>query len=667
MAIQGQYGFLETVKESEAIARGANVSDKINHAVLKAIKQASNRQAVRGNQQFTLDTFVPDIVNLTKADLKKVVSRLVADKLVVQVFRLEFSPEKEHPLLVPCFLANASDEEEQVTPLYNDTVSQSVAALESFLDARSQGGPAEFLADLETDLGSERIPPVDSIPHTIVDLFSSVHAKNFDIIPAADLISVTLNEMRSELIRRTRIRMVPDYGVFPIRESEVLARLEAAADFLKRRIVSRHKSRGNLKRELEQVTLEEAGYNLDPHAPPTGQFHARRAQAVKKAVLASLPQGQGVRYPGTLAVEIILQLEPLARERYEERERADHGRQIREFKEKLMRSGGKWYEAIRFIPHSEIGEFHPEVWNRLLSDEGLIHSTWQNTESLVHVFSRRDPSVFRGLVPGMSSLPPERKWQALAMRSLLEQYESQPEFKALFDDPAFVAAYGKMLRMAYMDRIPWFYRLLLQLGIDWFVDRSFQLAKQSIRREQETLRVGNEERTKELHESRERERQEKLARVQDLARANEIIEVLDHLYLTEGHIPSVADVRARLEDLGPEEFHAILRKESFQVVPPAKGLDPDQGILLYPLNHQWRTRIARLRRVLDRLLEESQAAEPEEASEVKELVSRIHRFIARAEAGASKSTSPGEDPFEAFGRELEKHKERERSETGGDF
>ncbi len=667
MAIQGQYGFLETVKESEAIARGANLSDKINHTVLKAIKAASTRQAVKGHKQFTLDTFVPDIVNLTKGDLRKVVSRLITDKVVVQVFRLEFVPGKEQPQLVPCFLSNPSEEEEQVTGLYNETVYQSITAIESFLDARPHTGAAEFLGDLEADLASERLPPPEKLAHTIADVFSAVHAKNFDIVPPPDLISVTLNEMRTELVRRGRIRMVPDYGVLPIRETEILERLETAGDFLKGKLIPRYRNRANCKRELEQIGLEEAGYHLDRHAPVTGQFIARRAQAVKKAVLSTLPQGQGVRFPGTLAVEVILQLEPLARDRFAERERAEQGAQVRDFKERLLRLDARWQEAIRFVPYNEIDEFHPDVWNRLLGDEELITGTWQNPEGLVHVFARRDPAVFRKLVPGMTTLPPDRKWQALAMRALLEQQESKPEFKALFDDPSFVAAYGKVLRMAYMDRIPWLYRLLLQFGITWFQDRSFQIAKQSIRREQEHLRSGNEEKNRELRARREQERQERLGRVQDLAKANQVIEVLDQLYLNEGHIPSVADVRARLEDFGPEEFFVILRRENFQVVPPPKGLEPDQGILLYPLNHEWRTRVARLRKVLDRLVEQAQAAGKDDAEDMVQLVARINKFITRAESGARNSTGGQEDPFAAFGRELEKHKERERAESAADL
>lgn len=665
MAIHGQHSFLETVKESEALARGANLSDKINHAVLKAIKGASTRQTVKANQHFTLDTFVPDIVNLTKADLRRVISRLIAERVVVQIFRLEYSPGHEQMLLVPCYLANANEEENQIVSLFNDTVFQSITAVESFLDARPPADRNAFVAELEVDLTSERVPPMEKLPRTVVDPFASVHAKNFDIVPPAELLSVTVTDIRKELIRRNRVRVIPDYGLMPVRETDILDRLEICDDFLVKRLVPKYRNRGSCKRELEQISMEEAAYSVEAHATPTGQFMARRAQTIKKAVLASMPPGKGVRFPGTLAVEIILQLEPLARERYEERARSENARSVRDFKEQLTALDGPWQDLIRFVRFDEVDKYHADVWQRLLEDSELIHAYWQTAEGLHHVFARREPAVFRRLVHGMASLPPERKWQILAMRALLEQHESKPEFKALFDDPAFVESFGKLLRLCYMDRIGWLHRLLLQLGILWFQDRSFQIAKQSIRNEQERLRVRNDARIKEHREKRDKERAEKVARVQDLTRANRIIEVLDQLYLTDRHIPSVADVRARVTEFSPEEFHLTLRRERFQIIAPPKGVDPDQGILLYPLNHEWRSRAARLRKMLDRLLEDAESS-PEEAAEAKELVGRINRFIARTES-RGKGGEQDADPYEAFEKEIEKHKEKERQAEDSEF
>ena len=633
MASDSKYPFLELVRESEAVARGANLSDKINYNVYHAVKKAATPQAARSGQLFTIDSFVPDIVNLTKKDLQTVLKRLIGDGLIVQIFRLEYVPDQPIVKMTPCFIANIQDGEDTTYQLYQETVQQSVLALESLLESIPRATPDAFWKDLETDFNMDRIPEPSELPVTIADLFSPVHAGSFDIVPPAELLTITRREIEAELARKGRVLEINDYGYMPVREAEILERLETAGDFLKRKVIPKYKTRSNLKRDLEQINLEEAAYKVDQFAPDTAEFIAKRASAVKKAVLATpgTTGTPGVRFPGILTLEVLIGLEQHAKERYEEARRKANKEELSAFKQKLMDPTAPWTEQIRFVEQAETRDFSPENWKDLTGDPELIYGTWHLPSSMIHVFIRNEASAFRALTRGMQEGPAEQNWKILAMKSLLEK--SEDRFKALFDDAEFVAAYGRILRNAYVNYFPWIYRILMMIGLNMFLDRSFQIAKAAIAREQGALEKPNRERQEKLEKERDEEKQEKLLGVKDLAVANRIIEKLDEFYIGEKWIPTVGEIRRELPDILPQTFNAIMRKESFQIIPAGRDQDPNLGILLYPMNHEWRTRTARLRKVLDEIFTfDTEAADPDIKMQVA-AAKKVQKFITRTEAG----------------------------------
>ena len=182
-------------------------------------------------------------------------------------------------------------------------------------------------------------------------------------------------------------------------------------------------------------------------------------------------------------------------------------------------------------------------------------------------------------------------------------------------------------------------------------------------REQAALEKPNLERREKMEKEREEEKQEKLLGVKDLAVANRIIEKLDEFYIAEKWIPTIGEVRRELQDILPQTFNSILRKESFQIVPAGRDQDPNLGILLYPMNHEWRTRTARLRKVLDEIFTfDSEAADPDIKAQVA-AAKKVQKFITRSEAGGGGGAGAGnngEDPYRAFEVEVNKHKEREK-------
>ena len=217
---------------------------------------------------FTLDSFVPDIVNMTRNDLKAVVRRLISDRVVVQIFRLEFEPDQGGLILKPFFIGNPKEGEDAARPIYMEANFQSIRAIQSFLDSTPRVSQDRILQDLELDLSRDKTPTVNELHNTLVDPLSIVHAGAFEINPPGELIQATLGEIRSELFRAGRLAEINDYGLMALRDGEIMERFEVAGEFLKNKVIARYKNKGNLKRELEQIGMEEATYQLDPLPPP---------------------------------------------------------------------------------------------------------------------------------------------------------------------------------------------------------------------------------------------------------------------------------------------------------------------------------------------------------------------------------------------------------------
>ena len=655
MALQAKYPFLETLSESEAISRGANLDDKINYTVFHTIKDHSTQESVRSGKYFTLDTFVPDILNLTKADLSAVVRKLIVDRLVIQIFRMEYESTRSEMQMVPCFLAQPGGEHDTTFSLWVESNSRSVTEIEKMLSSRPPFDRKLFAADLAQDLKSEKIPPVEELKHVLVDFFQGVHPGSFEIVPPADLIPSTLAEIRDEITRRKIAVEIPDYGFMPLGGSDQVPLFELAGRFLTSKILPRYKNRGNLKGELERVLLEEERY-AEEERPRTTEFIVARASALKKEALSGpRPEGMGARFPGSLTTEIIQKLAPLASSEYETAWNDRNETALREIVDG-MNEGTAWHQVIRFMTEEDLRQIPPVARDKLLGGGHLYHETFMRGDAEVHVFVRRDGAAFRLLVDGMRGLPAFQQWQILAMKVVLEKNEM--ELANLFDDPEFVRAYGKLLREVYMRYFPWYIRLLFALGLSMFQDQGFKVAKQKIQAEQKSLRDRYTRRKAVRDKEQEEERKKAALRVRDRALSNTLIETLDHFYLEEHRVPTVDEVRSEI-DMSSSEFDDIMNRGKFQKVKLSDG----GQILLYPLDHNWRSRVARLRRTLDLIRE---AIEEDVGDSLSERVRKLEKHLTATES-AKPESSEADDPYGRFSKAVKDYDAKNKEPLDLDF
>jgi len=660
---QDKYTFLELLKEQEALARGANLNEKVHHAIYKTIKANSSVEAVRNDHLYHLGVNIPDVLHLTKKDIVNVLTRLLSERLIAQIFLFYYDPAQGKPTFVPCFVTLPPEEKQTIGQLFQEGVVLSARALESYLDSLPVVTPEMIWEDLETDLAKELPPTAAELPASIFDLFSDVHAASFDVVPSPDMIQSTLAEIQEYLARRGRLLHVLDYGFMPVRDREILDRMEAAGDFLLSKVIPKYKSRGSLKAEMEQVRLEEAAYYLNDNVPRTGEFLARRAGMIKKTILSDPGRKGGVRYPGALCVETLMLVEPLSRAKYSDQFKAEISTFHNQFKERLKKLTTQWDELLIFLEEKEILSFPKEGWKKVLDDRDLLHHVWERNGSTVHVFLRKDADVFRSLVIGMVNLPLQDHWKILAMKFLLDKYETQ--FPMLFHDEEFVRNYGKLLRLAYIDYIPWYFRFFIWLGINWFQDRSFQIAKQTISREQKFLSAGNHQRIQEIQQHKEAEKRVMMNRIEEMASANQIAETLDRLYQVDMRIPSISEVQAALPEMEATSFKEAIARGRFQIVKEGKSDRPDEDILVYPMNHEWRVRAARLRRALDRIGARYPAGmQSDEATRIHERMRRLRKFLDRKESEIPSLDK--DDPYQRFETALRSREKKEKASAPDD-
>ncbi|MBX7058562.1 MAG: hypothetical protein K1X75_10900 [Leptospirales bacterium] len=649
---RARYPFLDLLKESEAIARGANLSEKIPHTVFKTIQSLSTTIGAKRNALFTAATPVPEVINLTRKDLLHVIGRLASDRVVTQIFRLDFAPG-EGLQLVCCYIAQPVDEKDTIYHLFSETAALSARAVGMMLDAIPSATAQSVRRDLENDLRLEKQPQPGDLPATIVDPFVGVHASKFDLLPAPELIQRSVEDIRDLLLRNNAALELLNYGLMPQRETETLLRFETAAEFLLEKLAPRYRGLGGLKSQLEDIRLEESARNLDEFAPPTAQFSIQRAQAIKQAAQSDAGT-RGGRFAGQLAAELIAALGPACEIAYQARHKAEIEKKIAEIRDRLTRGGADWRNRILFLNEEARDRMPAEVFRAISQDAALLYSVWQRRNEGLHCFAARNSDAFRQLARGMGSLSYDECWQALAMRSLLDVYEKQ--FPDLFEDPEFLREYGRMLRNAYVHYMPWYYRLLLQFGITWFQDRSFQLAKRAIAAEQQSLSAQNEARAASRREQREQELKDKRLKIAHSSQANRIAEALDQSYIEQNLIPSVGEIRRLLGEPDDAAFREFLAREGFQLLAPARDQPAEEAILLYPLNHEWRVRAARLRRTVDRLLQAESSTAPEMLARARRLLKRLNRPEG-ATTEAAGDAGQG-DPYQRFSDELDRFEKR---------
>lgn len=634
-------GFLELLKESEALARGANLTEKIHHAVYRSIKSHSSIEQIRNGHIFNLDTPIPELQAATtsRKDVMDVLQRLISDQLIAQVFLLRFHLETGEIRLRPGYIAHTGDDRVGPVQLFNETIFTSATEVESLIDSRPVLTAQMIRKDLETDFKSQNMPDPSTLK-ILIDPLKVLQPAAFDLVPPADLLREGRTMLREELTKRGLVIDLINYGFLPVRDHEILTVFETASDFMVQKLIPTHKSKGNLKAEIESINQQQAAHTVEVNEANTSSFTAQKAAAIKKTILSQPNRSGGSRFSGSLAIEIILQLSSKADSQYSAQWDSDINQIYADFVEPILAEEALWFDMVRFVTEEERMDIPSRAWNKIVTDTSLLYSTWQTVDGTVHVLARKDVNAIKSLLSGMLELGSDEQWKILAIRFLIEQYESvMPE---LFESSETIALYGKLLRRVYMQYIPWYIRLLMFFGLKSIQDYAFKNAKDIIFKQQEQLETVNSEQKQQLEKKRLNEKKRRLEAAHDLQVINRIVEKIDHAFQEGRTIPLAGDIRQEFSDMQGPDFYAFLDKHNFQLISKPGSQGPQDSILLYPVDHNWRVRVSRLRRRLEELLSSDQTP-----ADIIEQLRLIEQHIQRT-GNPGNATSTNKNPDDAY-------------------
>ncbi len=645
------YPFLELLTESEATSQGIYPTDRYIYAVYKSLLAASDLRHAKSGNLFSMTSEVLEVNDMTRQDRINALKRLISDRLATQLFYLQYVPEKQNLAVVPVYISGRDEESRIPGYIFDELAAMSANAVQLLTDAKSGAGPdvKQLWQDLENDLnGNAKKNPAGL--RTVTDPLAPFQVPDFPIRPHASLVPATLNKIENLMIDSGRFVKLRGFGFLPVRTYEIIPVFELVSDFLATRLIPGIRDKGNLRRDLGEISLAETSYYLDEFAVKSSAFSARRARAVRKAVTGDSAESENqASFPGALACEIILQLEPRAQSAYDDEHRRMVHDQISEIRDRLL-SGKNWRDLVLFFDEDQYESLSPDVKNSLLTDNRLICGSWEEESGTVTVFLPREIISVKKIITGMLDAEPEEFWKVLALRQQIDQ--NNAIYGSMFEDADFVKSYGRLLRMVYLTYISWIHRFLFWLGITLFQDTAFQSAKQTIAGEQAARAERNRSRQARKREKKESEKKAAIDRLAGNTQLNRLIEALDHFYFSEETVPSFEDIKSWLKAEDDQALRDQLKEEKFQILDTDSDETPGDAVILYPLDFDWNTKSARLLRMTDRVRERLSGKDDFESKFLMNRIKKVTEFIVKSRKSGRAKGAPEtkEDPYEKLDR-----------------
>ncbi|MCB1189685.1 MAG: hypothetical protein KDK90_04585 [Leptospiraceae bacterium] len=655
--IKDKYPFLNIYSEKDAILLGITPPNKQQQELYKYIQKQSNLPNARKGELFHFSQNHMDVAGLKHDDLVIHLNRLVSDKLVLHFVCLKHELSNHRLYAMSYFSTHPTDKFETIEDIFQEMVQSSEQSVKNWYENKDSSHPNKIRKELLTYLSVGNPDEISNLnPNSIINFSNFLRAFKYDIITSKELLDATAKELSDSLIADKMAIELDGKGLMLIKEEDILLYFETTIDILKQKVIPQFKSDTKLKQKIEQVELDEMRYNFHENSSAkTAKFASKIAQVIKTSK-QSLPF-----YPGSVIIEVILNLESIAEKKYIEVWREDCQKVKFDFKRSLTDTNSSWKKLIKFVVQEKVDTFHKDIWRELLTDPTLLYSKWERDKSTIHIFTAKNPKVMRVLVLGMLTLPSEELWKALALKTLIEEYEK--DLKEIFADPAFVSSYGKLLRKVYFHFMPWYFKMLFVLPLKVLEDYFFKAAKRMITEEQKMLAEKNRLHYKILTQKKEQEKKENLDNLTENVISNTILEKLETIYFIDKNIPLVSDVKEFFPDIDTNGFLKIIKNKNFRVISFKEGdSEPMSGILLFPVNHEWQDKKNKLKTLLARLIDDLDTdfiAEAEKTllSKARRLKHVIEKNTYNETGSTRKKQEEEEDPYKRLEKELKHYSE----------
>jgi len=580
---------LRTPKDSVA----SSLNNKTGYSLYQLILKSSTVANSKSGNLFSDPEPVMGNKLESRNDIVYPMKRLMEDKLILHLFYISFDNVKEIKVN-SCFISMPTEKSDSIELIYKNILNTSVQNIILYIENDLKYHPDRFKNELSLNLKQNLNLRPENYPMSLIKIFPQIENTISDIPLDIAVKEALLDDIEEELIIRKKIIRIEKGLYFPISNNSMIEKFTIADEFIKKEITPIYYS--VVGREIDAINNQETIYKMEPFQEPLTSFAKDRAEILHRTISPYHSE----QYPGELAIMTVLLFEKFVLENLLQKEERYINEEVENYLEKFLVPSKSWRDTLHFILEETIQKIHPKIWDRLKSDKSLAYTSWYLASEEVYVFSPRRVSAFLDCIKDMNIQPPDLTWKILAFKNLLETNEKY--LPGLFSKPENIKLYGALLSRAYMDYFPWYYPLLIYFK--YFRDIFFASAKKKIEDKQWELAGRINTKKKEAEKARiikyKKITDEKVLE----SHRREIIDCMDTLYFKENTIPTKQLLSQKCRLQNSEVLENTLKKCRFQIVSIPGDEQASKHAVIYPLDHEWRSKESRLKKMLHKKIEE---------------------------------------------------------------
>lgn len=586
---------LKTPKDSVATSLNNKIAFTLYQQIQKNTTIANSRSGTLfSDPEKALGTKID-----STADIIYPIKRLMEDKLIAHLFYFSYINKKEFRIQ-SCFVAVPLERTESIEIIYKNILNISIQNILLQIETHPNFQPEMFKAELLVNLKQSLPLEPENYPNSFIRIFPEL-GESINSIPIYSKVKETIFEdIEDELISRNKIVKLETGLYFPIAENVMLEKFQIADEFIKKEIAPIYYSVSG--KEMEEINEQEQIYSIESFQEPMTSLKKERADILHRIISPYHSKS----YPGELAIMTVLLFEKHVLAYLIRKEEILINEEVEKFRDKFLEQSSHWRDILHFFHQDVISTTHPKVWDKLRSDKSLACASWYLPKEEVYVFAPRRLSAFLNCISDMNRSMPEATWKILAVKILIEANEKY--LQSLFTNENTVKMYGNLLSKAYMDYFPWYYPLFIYFT--FFRNIFFASAKIKIETEQWELESRIRSRKKDYEKARiikfRKITEEKVIET----RRREVIESMDELYFKENIIPTKQLLLQKCRMQNSDVLGVTLKRFEFQIIPIPGEEKNDKQAVLYPMDHEWRSKESRLKKMLSKKLEALESNPP---------------------------------------------------------
>lgn len=603
---------------------------KIRAILFSVIQKNTSIRATKDASLFNPNFSYTELSQFDKDEVSEGLLELIQQKSILPVYQLKFDMETKQLIVLSAFIATPSVKEESTRDIYNQLIHNSIEALNDLVKTTNKISKEIFVQILNNDITNHE-KHIKENP-LLFNLLEFSRKINFLHSPSADFFLTITSDLLTRLDERNIAKKFNDQSFLLINKTTLPDYYAWASEFFETKILPTLKNKTHFQTQLEKIQINKQLHDVQfSKKDETANFIQMMAQAFEGYQFYKI--GSRSFYPGFLTSFILIYYAEQMNQHYSQQKKIEMDKNIAEIKKQLKNYQQGWEKLIFFIDdHQELHDM-ADTKRRLENDAELVYCQWQFPDGHVTGYIFVHAQVFRTLVKGMVHLEKSSYWKILLFKSLVE--EAEDKIAALFKSDEFVKSYGKIMRMAYIEEIPWYLKIFVKLNIPIFIDIAFHtgktniLEKQKLRKEQNAYKHKERQKTIDLHLNQLREK------VIETEIKSKMVKAINDIVYIENRFPVIHDI-VQLSKLEEATITSWLEKLKFNKVTTPQNTN---SYILYPYDQNWYANASKLYQHIDKKIL------PLANKEKKEICESIKLFLDKNLKRPLPPTEQPDDPY----------------------